>query len=84
MLGEIGIIVVGIVIAIGLEQVVEQVHGAQEAREARASIRSEIDRDDSYFAFRIAAMPCIARRLDAVEAVTEQIARHAPAPALGL
>ena len=39
---EIGTIVVGILIALGLEQVIEQVHWHNQVKEAEASIENEI------------------------------------------
>ncbi len=83
VLGEIGIIVVGIVIAIGLEQAVEGLHWAGEVRAARASLASEISRSNRVFAYRVAAERCIDRRLDALEAIIEQVAKHEPVPHLG-
>jgi len=82
-MGEIAIVVVGIVIAIALEQGVEQLHWASEVGKARASLHSEMAHDNRSFAFRVAAEPCIGRRLDELEQVIEASARHEPVPHLG-
>src|SRR3954463_6957361 len=43
--GEVSIIVLGVLIALGLEQAVEQVHDRANAEQARANIRDEIRND---------------------------------------
>ncbi len=82
-LKEYLIIVVGVLTALAAEQAVEQLHWAHEVRLARAEIASEINWTDRHFAYRVAAEPCIARRLDALESVIEKAARHEPVPHLG-
>jgi hypothetical protein len=82
-MGEIAIVVVGIVIAIALEQGVEQLHWASEVGKARASLHAEMAHDNRSFAFRVAAEPCIDRRLDALEGVIEATARDEAVPHLG-
>lgn len=80
-LSEIAVIVVGILIAIGIEQAVEAWHWAREVREARASLHREMDRTNEFFATRVAAEPCQKRRLDdTLAAIVEKIARHEPVP----
>jgi len=83
VLREVGIIVVGIVIAILLEQGVEFVHWRHEVGLARAALRDEMRDANRTFTFRVAVAPCVARRLDALEAVTEKVARREPVPHLG-
>jgi len=82
-LNEIGVIVCGILIALALEQGVEQLHWAHEVEKAHAALRSEIGRADLVFAYRVAAQPCIARRVDALEAVIERQAKGEAVPRLG-
>jgi hypothetical protein len=82
-LGEIAVIVLGIVIAIALEQVVEQLHWRNEVRLARVSLHDEINTADHVFAFRVAARGCVDRRLDALGEIVERAARHEPVPGLG-
>jgi hypothetical protein len=81
--GEVGIIVFGVLIALGAGQVVEAIHWQTEVRTARAELKGEMRRADRVFAFRIAAKPCIARRLDATDALVERAAKHAPVPHVG-
>jgi hypothetical protein len=82
-LKEVATIVLGVSIAIGAEQVVERLHWAHEVQDARAALAAEIGHSDRHFAYRIAAEPCIARRLDALETVIEASARHDRTPHLG-
>ena len=81
--GEVGIIVIGVLIALGAEQVVEQIRWENEVRTARAELKGEMRHSDGVFAFRIAAKPCVARRLDAIDALVERAAKHAPVPRVG-
>jgi hypothetical protein len=83
VLREVGIIVLGIIIAILLEQGVEFFHWRHEVGLARAALHDEMHEANRAFAFRVAAAPCVARRLDALEAVMEKVARGEPAPHLG-
>jgi hypothetical protein len=82
-LKEYVIIVVGVLTALAAEQAVEQLHWAHEVRLARSEIAGEIGWTNRHFAYRVAAGPCIAARLDALESVIEKAARHDPVPHLG-
>jgi hypothetical protein len=62
--GEVGIIVIGVLIALGAEQVVEDWHWRSQAKEARAALRSEVRDDDLPQAYaRLALAPCLDRQL---------------------
>src|SRR5947209_7379021 len=64
LLGEVGIIVVGVLIALGAEQLVETWHWHGQAEEARAALRSEVRDDDLPQAFtRLAIAPCLDKQL---------------------
>jgi len=80
---EIGTIVIGVLIALGAEQAVEQLHWAHEVRGARAALAVEMGHSNRHLAYRVAAEPCIARRLDALDRVIEGTARHDRVPHLG-
>jgi hypothetical protein len=79
---EVGTIVIGVLIALGAEQAVEWLHWRHEVKVAFAEIRGEMAQSSQKLAFRVAAEPCIARRLDALESVIERVAKHEPAPHL--
>lgn len=80
---EVGVIVVGIVIAILLEQGAEQLHWMHEVGLARTALHDEMRLADRTFTFRVSAEPCIARRLDVLETIIEKVARGEPVPHLG-
>ena len=69
--GEVGIIVLGVLIALGLEQLVQSI-GEHRAREqARESIRQELADDFARFRKRAEIQPCIDKRLDEVATVLQ-------------
>jgi hypothetical protein len=82
-LKEYVIIVVGVLTALAAEAGVEKVHWWNEVRAAKAALAGEIAQNSRVFAYRVAAGPCIARRLDELEDVVERVARRAPVPWLG-
>jgi len=70
--GEVGIIVVGVLIALGAEQVVEDWHWKGEAEKARAALRSEIRDDDLPQAYaRLAIAPCLDDQLKQLQAALD-------------
>ena len=64
--GEVGIIVVGVLMALAAEQVVEKMHEKQIAADAREQIRAEIASDIGSLSNRIATESCIHDKLDAI------------------
>jgi hypothetical protein len=81
--GEVGIIVLGVLIALGFEQVAEEIHWSHAVRQAHAEIRAESSFANNFFAFRAAAEPCVKRRLDSIEQVIEKVAAHKEAGRIG-
>ena len=74
--GEVGIIVLGVLIALGAGQLAESIHQRGEARAARENVVGEIEQNLDIFRRRAEIQPCIDRRLDEVELLI----RSAPAP----
>jgi type II secretory pathway pseudopilin PulG len=74
--GEVGIVVLGVLIALGAGQVVESFNQRSEARAARENVVNEIEQDLDVFRRRAEIQPCIDRRLDEIE----QLIRSSPAP----
>lgn len=64
---ELGTIVIGILIALGLEQMVEGFHDRSRVAQARENIRSEIADNLGLIASRDRTNGCISRRLDEVD-----------------
>jgi hypothetical protein len=67
LVGEVGIIVVGVLIALGAEQVVEKMHWKAEVADARKSLDAQLV--DAKFANleRLRKKECIARQLDRLD-----------------
>ena len=66
-LGEVGIIVVGVLIALGAEQVVETLHWKHVAASGRQSVSGEIDAQFYYASEMAQAQPCVDRQLQQLE-----------------
>jgi hypothetical protein len=69
--GEVGIIVVGVLIALGAQQLVEKLHDRSEAREARQSIESELEINMARLASRTAQRSCVERRLAEIQSILD-------------
>lgn len=66
--GEVGIIVLGVLIALSAEQVVEYLRNLAELRKAEDAMRSELRDDNLPQAFiRAAVYPCYSAQLNAIE-----------------
>jgi hypothetical protein len=76
--GEVGIIVLGVLIALTFEQIAEEIHWSHAVRQAHDEIRAETGTANRFFAFRVAAEPCIGKRLDSIGEVIEDVAEHKP------
>ena len=79
--GEVGIIVVGVLIALGAEQVVETIHWRSEVAAERTSLLQEANDMLGAIAARNAQVPCVDRRLAEIRTVLE---RHRRGEPLGL
>ena len=77
-LTEIGIIVIGVLIALAAEQLVEWGRWQEKIGVGREAIHKEIGANATYYAFRVTAGPCVRRRLNELAAITEQLALHKP------
>lgn len=81
--GEVGVIVLGVLIAIALEQLVEAIHWHGQVRDARGAIAEDMAQTNRAFAFRVAAHDCIAARLSKLNDIIERSAAHQPVPRVG-
>lgn len=70
--GEVGIIVIGILIALGAEQVVELVHNRQLAADARENVRAEAATNVGFIRDRLSTQACIDRRLAELQDILSQ------------
>jgi len=76
--GEVGIIVVGVLIAIGAEQVVETLHWRNEARDFRVAINHELALNLGTFKVYVLQHECIRRRLDELDLILRESRSGAP------
>jgi hypothetical protein len=79
---EIGVIVVGILIALGLEQGLEALHRGHDAREAREGIRDELKGDLGQLVVRTKSDDCVKARLGEVETLINGWSATSPLPHL--
>jgi hypothetical protein len=79
--GEVGIIVIGVLIALGAEQVVETVHWRNEVATERESLLQEASDNVGVVALRQAQEPCVDRRLREIRSV---LGRHQQGERLGI
>jgi hypothetical protein len=70
--GEVGIIVVGVLVALAAQQLVEDVHHRSDAREARESIQGELEINMARLASRTAQRQCIEHRLAEVQGLLDR------------
>jgi hypothetical protein len=70
--GEVGIIVVGVLIALAAEQLVEDLRDRSEAREARQSIQGELEINMARLASRSASESCVAHRLSEIQGLLDR------------
>jgi hypothetical protein len=71
--GEVGVIVLGVLIALAAQQVAEEIHQRSEARSARESIQNELATYMSRAESRRAMRDCVARRLDEIQALLDSV-----------
>ena len=79
--GEVGIIVLGVLIALGAQQLVESWQWRQEVQAERASLTKEVNDVLSLIAVRDAQVPCVDQRLAEIHTILE---RHRRGEPLGL
>lgn len=70
-IGEVGIIVLGVLIALGAEQVVEAVHQRGQARDADSAVRSELEHNMALLRSRAAVKMCVDHRIAELQEVID-------------
>ena len=73
--GEVGVIVIGVLIALGAQQLVARLNERREAAQTRATLTSEIEETLAFLELRRAAQPCIDQRLKELRAIIDQWGR---------
>jgi hypothetical protein len=74
---HIATIVIGLLIAVGLEQAVETIHWHKQVRAARDVLRQELLEANRFYEFRVAVNECVAQRLAQLNDIVESAAEHA-------
>jgi hypothetical protein len=80
---HIAIIVIGLLIAVGLEQTVEWIHWRERVAQARESIHEETAKNGRYYVLRQATQECISKRLGVLRSVVDAVAAHRPVEPIG-
>jgi hypothetical protein len=81
--GEVGIIVIGVLIALGAEQVVESFHWKAETAAARQALNSDVRSSLSAARWRKTLQPCVDRRLTEIATIFRRHAAGEPATLSG-
>ena len=69
--GEVGIIVLGVLIALGAEQALEGLHDRHVAAQSRRDVREEVGTDVGFYRNRLIESPCIASRLSELSKIVQ-------------
>ena len=69
---ELTIVTLGVIIALGAQQVVETLHDRNIAAQTRAEVTDELNRDLMAMLLRQSAEPCIGRRLNELRAIVSE------------
>ena len=73
--GEVGVVVLGVLLALGAQQVAETFNERSEAAETRATLTGEIQESLAVLELRRAAQPCIDRRLKELRGLVNEWGR---------
>jgi hypothetical protein len=82
-LTEIGVVVIGVCIALSAEQAVEWVHWRNQVSEARGIIASEMAGNLAGAIARLGAQACVESRLDELGRILDQASRTGSLPPIG-
>jgi hypothetical protein len=77
--GEVGIIVLGVLIALGAEQAIEAIHQRSEVEQTRAALDAELAHNLGTFDYRLSLEPCAQSRLNELQSILDRKG-HAVAP----
>lgn len=79
-IGEVGIIVLGVLIALGAEQVIEELHSRNEVKQTREALDAELGHNFASFDYRIGIQPCADARLNELQEIIERDGRGERVP----
>lgn len=81
--GEVGVIVLGVLLALGAQQLVERLNARSEATKSMDAIRVELAHSAGAFEERAATQPCLDRRLAELEQIFAAARRTGRLPKVG-
>ena len=76
--GEVGIIVLGVLLALGAQQFVETLNSRENVRQTRKAIDAEVSHDLAALQFRLNQRDCVTHRLDELDRWSRAIADGKP------
>ena len=74
--GEVGIIVIGVLIALGAQQVVQNLQQRSDASDASLAVRGELEVNMARLASRAAQKHCVEQRLEEIQALLDKAANN--------
>jgi hypothetical protein len=83
LLNEIGVVVIGVCIALAAEQTVEWLHWRAQVAGAREEIATEMTRNINSATMRLRSEQCVERRLDALASILDASGKSGSLPPLG-
>ena len=83
LLTEIGVVVIGVCIALAAEQAVEWVHWRNQVTEARQAIASEMAGNLTSAIARLGTQACVESRLDELGQILDSASRSGSLPPVG-
>ncbi|CAM3031645.1 hypothetical protein SPAN111604_00260 [Sphingomonas antarctica] len=81
-ISEIGVVVIGVLIALAGEQLVNSLHWRTEVYEFRDAADKELASDLAAFEFRVKQAPCVSRRIAELESLLTSARAGTPVPLL--
>jgi hypothetical protein len=78
--GEVGVIVLGVLIALGFEQIASEIRDHSSERQARQAVYAEIRQNLSYMHARMETQACVDRRLQEIGALLSSAREGALSP----
>ena len=81
--GEVGIIVIGVLIALGAEQLIENWHWSHKSEQALAGIEQELSLDAGVYEERSLVQHCADRRLAQLDGILRAARRTGTLPSIG-
>ena len=74
--GEVGIIVLGVLVALGAQQLAENVQQRSDAADARQAIRGELEVNMARLASRAAQKHCVENRMEQIQALLDKAGKN--------